>query len=550
MRKTDSMKRITILLAAATVLMTAGCIQDTSTSMDIPLQDITLLADDSRVANLGEEVEITPAIQWGAGVDQSESAYDYEWRINAGDVISTSKVLRYTFTTSGSKMLNFKMTDKKTGLTYNQDYSVAVSSPFFLGWLILSEGTDGSSQLSFIHNTTHVTYPGIYASLHGSDPLGSGPIRLADDPKSATDYITVVQRGGVKAQVLDGADFSKFNDLSLMFQDGRFPAGDAQPVDVIYQPGSSGTVEIMVFDSGNAYDRSAAGYSGTATYETLYYSPYMPANYTGTPRWTARSWAYGHFILYDEASRRLFAYYPGPTNMYPYTTYNLTGAPAGFNYATGLAEDVRLLYVEKVSASIYNGHVACVMEQGGKYYFNDALWTGGQRSIMTINGMVHYAFGEAEGVGPGSVFHLMRGSNAAATMVYSYGQPVLFYSVGQKLFFLENATKASYLYKDFSTLSDAPKGDIVCIAQNSPGSELAVAFEGGDVMILNVGKNTASASGSLIVTDIRQGNLDVASSAFDEMVILAHAKNLPGKPVDVIFKYGKYANWNAYTMNY
>ena len=92
-------------------------------------------------------------------------------------------------------------------------------------------------------------------------------------------------------------------------------------------------------------------------------------------------------------------------------------------------------------------------------------------------------------------------------------------------------------------------GDIARIAQNSPGSELAVAFEGGDVIVLNVGKNTSSATGSLIVTDIRQNNLDVTSEAFDAMAIVARAK-VPGKPVDVIFKLGKYANWNAYTMNY
>jgi len=544
------MKRISIIIAAAVLLTTAGCIKDNSSSMNIPLEDITLLADDSRVANLGEETEISPAIQWGEGVDQSESAYEYEWRINAGDVISTSKVLKYTFTTAGSKMLNFKMTDKKTGVTYNQDYAVAVSSPFFLGWLVLAEGTDGASHLSFIHNTTHVAYPDIYASLHAEDPLGTGPIKLADDPKSATDYITVVQKGGVNLQVLDGSDLSKYSDLSVLFQSGKLPADAGQPVDVIYQPGSQSGVEIVLFDSGRAYDRNAAGYSGSTNYETLFYVPYVPTEYTGTPQWTKRSWAYGHFILYDNASRRLFAYYPGASNVNPYKTYKLTGAPEGFNYATGLAEDVNLLYVEKVSQNLYNGHVACVMEQGGKYYFNDALWTGGQKNIMTISAMVNYQFGSTEGVNAGSVFHLMRGSNSNATKVYTYGQPVLFYSVGQKLYFLENAVKSSYLYKDFSTLADAPKGDIVCIAQNSPGSELAIGFESGDVIILNVGKNTSSATGSLIVTDIRQGNLDVTSADFDKMAIVAHAKGLPAKPVDIIFKYGKYANWNGYTMNY
>ncbi len=555
------MKRTSIIIAAAALFMAYGCFKDTSSPMSVPLKDITLLADDSRVANLGEEIEIVPAIEWGQGVDQSENAYNYEWRINGGDVISTSKVLKYTFTTSGSRMLNFKMTDKATGLTYNQEYSVAVSSPFFLGWLILSEGTDGSSRLSFIHNTNHIVYPDIYATLHGSDPLGSGPVKLAGDYRNANDYITVVQKGGVKAQVLDGSDFSKYNDLSLMFQGGRFPEGDAQPVDVIYQPGSSGGTEMIMFDNGNAYDRTAAGYSGTSSYETLYCDKYVPHNYSGTaPKWKRHSWSYGHFILYDEAARRLFAYYPGPTNMNPYSTYvyavtptqtydHIPDAPEGFDYIAGLAEDVNLLCLEKFSASLYNGHVSCVLEQGGKYYFNDALWTGGQKNIMTISKYFNEQFGASEGVGPTSVFHVMRGSNAAATKVYTYEHPVMFYSVGQKLYFYEYDTKASYLYKDFSTLSDAPGGDIARIAQNSPGSELAVAFEGGDVIVLNVGKNTSSATGSLIVTDIRQGNLDVTSEAFDAMAIVARAK-VPGKPVDMIFKLGKYANWNAYTMNY
>lgn len=545
------MKRISILIATAALLAAAGCIKDESSSMNIPLKDISLLANDSWVANLGEEVELTPLIEWGTGVDQSENAYDYEWRLNADEVISTSKVLKYTFTTAGSKMLNFKMTDKGTGLTYNQDYSIAVSSPFFLGWLVLSEGTDGSSRLSFIHNTTHVAYPDIYASLHASDPLGSGPLKLADDPKSTTDYITVIQKGGTKIQVLDGSDFMKFNDLSLMFQDGKFPGGAGQPVDVIYQPGSQGSVEMILFDGGTAYDRNAAGYSGTASYETLFYDPYVPAGYAGTPKWKNRSWAYGHFILYDDASRRLFAYYPGPTNQHPYNTYNFSGsAPEGFNYTTGLAADVNLVYLEKVSQSLYNGHVSCVFERGGKYYFNDALWTGGQKSIMTVSAMVNYEFGSSEGVSAKSAFHVMRGAASGANAVYTYGQPVMFYSVGRKLYFLENAVKSSYLFKDFSTLPNAPQGDIVCIAQNSPGSQLAVAFEGGDVVILNVGKNTASASGSLIITDIRQGNLDVSSADFDKLAVVAHVKGLPGKPVDVIFKYGKYANWNGYTMNY
>ena len=59
------MKRTSIIIAAAALFMAYGCIKDTSSPMSVPLKDITLLADDSRVANLGEEIEIVPAIEWG-----------------------------------------------------------------------------------------------------------------------------------------------------------------------------------------------------------------------------------------------------------------------------------------------------------------------------------------------------------------------------------------------------------------------------------------------------------------------------------------------------
>ena len=188
------MKRMTYaVIAAAAVLAVQGCIKDESTAGQFSAAAVKLVVDDTRNFPVGEEATFDPIIEWNGS---KESDFTYRWVLNGVEEISQERVLRYTFLEVGQQYLNLTLTDRN-GLTYNQEYLVTVSTPFQMGWVVLSRGSADASQLSFLPMDYAKFYPDIYATLHPDKPLGTGPLGIVNHCVRTLDEIVVRQTGGI-----------------------------------------------------------------------------------------------------------------------------------------------------------------------------------------------------------------------------------------------------------------------------------------------------------------------------------------------------------------
>ena len=148
-----------IFTAICLIGVLSGCYKDDSTSFSIPLADVTIASHEKIPFKIGEMSEYTPTIEWGG---TSQEDYDYKWTLNGREVISTELTLKYMFTTLGQQYLTFQMTDKKTGIVYGKDFEITVAAKYLLGWVILSEGTDQSTHLSFVDMDNFESHPDIF----------------------------------------------------------------------------------------------------------------------------------------------------------------------------------------------------------------------------------------------------------------------------------------------------------------------------------------------------------------------------------------------------
>ena len=203
-----------IFTALCLISLLSGCYKDDSTSFQVPLADVTIASHEKIPFYVGVETNYTPSIEWGG---TTEADYDYKWTLNGREVISNELTLKYIFKEMGDAYLTFQMIDKKTGIVYGKDFSATVTGKYFLGWVILSEGTAQKSQLSFIDMDSFTAYPDIFAQLNGGAELGTKPYGLANTCISKQDQILVLQEGGEGPVSLNGLSFEKVSLLKHEF---------------------------------------------------------------------------------------------------------------------------------------------------------------------------------------------------------------------------------------------------------------------------------------------------------------------------------------------
>ena len=531
------MKKLIIylgLILMANCFLT-GCIKDDSTSFQIDMPDVTIAPDDAIAFAVGTEGEYAPTIDW-AGTDPAD--YDFLWTYNGREELSREQVLRHTFTEAGTFYLTFQMTDRNTKLVYGRDFKMTVSSPFFLGWLILSENDDKSSSLSFVHMTSFESYPDIYKSLYPNDPLGSEPYRMEFHAISKTDQILVMQKGGDGLVEIDGSNLQKVIRTENEFIGEQYPDEDGgfNPVRVAYTHKGP---ELLLTDKGNIYDRitpSTATVS-SAKFQSAMYSTVPFSHVAGPAKFTYFTFpgACNYQLMFDDLNKRWLAYYNTTTipKAIPELIANYGDKPEVFDFCTGMGSDVDLVYAESFNEATNRCALFNVLKQNGTYYVAQSLMNLSTTNYsITVSSADQRVFTPA--VDDQSRYCLMRGSGTSYA-----ADPHLFYSIGKKVYFYHWDTDRSYLYKDFSTGTNAPSGELVSILQNGNATQVAFAFSDGHFYICDANKTT--------LTNIRQGNIDPTG---ENEIELAHIDNIPGRIVHAIFKYGKASNYTGAKIAY
>lgn len=525
------MKLKNIIFSLALSAAVCGCYKDDSKEWQIPLADVSIAADDAISFSVGVEGTYEPVIEWGG---TSETDYDYKWTDNGREVISTERVLRHLFTEAGDHYLTFQMTDKKTGLVYGRDFKMTATSEFFLGWLVLSEGADGSSRLSFVNLTTFQSYPDIYATMFPDSPLGSSPVGLACQGIRNTDQVTVIQKGGDGPVVLDGSSFKKVVNVSGEFIGGRFPeeTGGFNVKAIGYTHRGP---DLVLTENGNIYDRiGTLGSSYSAKFQSAMYStePYISAG--GPAKFTYMTFpgANSYFTpLFDGEHNRWLAYYTTTTIPMQIPSFDKGSDfefEDGFDYCSGMSSDIRMRYAQTYEeGTARSTRLANVLEKGGSFYVNTAkLDLNSANAHITVSGLQQKPV-EGYSIADDSQFFIPRGSGT------NYNDELyVFFNVGFRVYFYHFDTGLAYLYHDFSKDAGAPSGKIVSMIQNGNASQLGVAFSDGHLFICDLSKS--------ILTAIRQNNIDPETT---DKIVKAHISDIPGTVVSLAFKYGKSDNY-------
>ncbi len=521
-------------LAAVSLALSAalcGCCKDDSGEYEIPLGQVSIASDDAISFSVGVEGSYEPVIEW-AGT--SESDYDYKWTDNGRTVISTERVLKHIFTDAGDHYLTFQMTDKKTGLVYGKDFKMTAVSEFFLGWLVLSEGADKSSRLSFVAFDTFKSYPDIYALMFPGEQLGSEPVGFACYGIRKSDQVTVIQNGGSGSAVLDGSSFKKVVDLSSEFIGGKYPeeAGGFKIKAIGY---SHRGTDLVLSENGNLYERiSATGYNAKFQNSMFSTEPFIPA--AGSSKFTYMTFPGANSAIspiFDGGGNRWLAYYTTNTIPKQIPAFDKDASAEfedGFDYCSGMAPDVRLAYAQTYQDNTAGTlKLANVLERGGAYFVNTAqLKLNSTNSHITVSDLSQSALPSDYAITPDSRFFIPRGNTSCAF----YDDLHVFFSIGSRVYFYHYDTGLAYLYHDFSKDAPAPSGRIVAMVQSGDASQMGVAFSDGHLVICKLDKS--------VLTSIRQNNID--PETYGGMV-LAHIDDIPGEVVSLAFKYGKADNY-------
>lgn len=179
------MKRIitTFPLYICVLLLLQACYKDKGNYDYIDSNEVTFL---SRlvpyIMPADFEFTIAPPISLKYPEADISETFIGEWKLD-GEVISNNAILNYKISKPGDYKLSVKLTDKKTGQVYKSkenEYSISVKYPYFLGWMILAN-KEGTSKLSYIYPLSEDSYiqtDDVYEKMNNGASLGSNPYSL------------------------------------------------------------------------------------------------------------------------------------------------------------------------------------------------------------------------------------------------------------------------------------------------------------------------------------------------------------------------------------
>lgn len=540
------MKKTVYILAAALAFVAASCAKDDSTSFQIELPEVSIAEDNGIKFKAGVESVYEPSITW-AGTSPED--YNYAWVLstkNGRDTISTDRILNYTFgeisgTSADAILLSFLMEKKDNGLRFGQDFQVTITTAFFLGWTVLSEGTDGSAHLSFIEMTSFESMPDVFAKNNPGISLGSKPRGLVFHGASKKDEILVLKDDAEGPVELDGVSFAKVSAIKDEFVGGELPSEPNFEVNTVaYSHKGS---EILLSKSGKIYERTTLAVTGSTYYfqDALFSpAPFIHASgedYRAT-YYTFPGSASNHTLLWDDLNKRWMSYYNTNTTVYTVPVF-LPGTSkfeAGYDYCNGMASDVEMVYAQTYNEASHKPNLAAIYKKGSDYSLITCLGTYATASKkMTVSNHKQVSL-NACGFDASTKFMMPRGAST------SYANNVhIFFNVGKKLYFYRASDAKAYLYRDFTVGNNLPKGDIVSIEQNGNATQMAVSFSDGHVYIMDLTLTK--------VTGLTNGNVDPANVEKNGLE-KAHISDIPGTIVSTIFKYGKAANYTGAKIAY
>lgn len=289
------------LLMALAVVSAASCSRDLGNYDYRNLDEPVISGIEENIERLTQEqLAISPVITGGL----SEDSYDYEWKTidkngeSEGVIIGQEKNLDYKVILSpGEYALYYTLTEKDSGIYWQFESTLKVSSSMSEGWMVLcSDG--GRTRLDFISEVTGKTYADVLKD-NKDMPAFDGPRKIhwqsamsfADSP-----YYLFTDGGATR---LGKDSFGWTEEYRMVYEMASM--ADVAPSMMV----SAGFGKLIVGGTDVYYSENMGirGLYGSPVNKGFRAAPYIGANVS------AEQYA-SVYLLYDMDNRKFMAYCP------------------------------------------------------------------------------------------------------------------------------------------------------------------------------------------------------------------------------------------------
>ena len=404
---------------------------------------------------------------------------------------------------TGAYTLWVTLTDNRDGSVTSKQFDISISSSTYEGWLVFcNEGSDNVARLDMISKLPGNRIEPIHNIISGLPTLhGATCVNAWAEQMNPGDQVHIFTHDGayvLDPETMEGDPAMEFTSMNFIFNPGETILKERNFSGTTY--GWMNKYKVSFSENGNVYVKLDG--SGGAAYATpintlkegldvqFRVAPYMGFNWT-------RPWdrSYGEYLLFYDIDNRRFLLYDGKMEKLQMNVIPEPGASDVnlFSYTTG--KD--FVYMQSTRRS--NGLVYTILQDP----------TTGKRSIYGINlGGSGYAqeLYDPDVTAPDF--------EKATTFAFDSRFPLLFYSVGNKIYCYNLGTKMTnevptqlatddiitvmyfnlYTCSDYSILSNQSEAFMEAQYRLIVGTSGSDAVHGGKVTFFDVDgvNNTAT----------------------------------------------------------
>jgi hypothetical protein len=417
----NTISKISTLVTGTLLLLCFSCRKYQVVNDTKKVNEVTIGLPANYTAYLGDTLHLVPVLSFTQDNSNDTGRYTYQWYTVSPNlsgyykvIIDSTKNLTYKVSLSpGSYLLYCNVTDTVTGLFFRTSVNLKVTTPYYEGWLVLSDAGSAPrlDMVSYNANGVGTLYFDVLGKL-------SSDLKLTGEAKnvlySGNIYITTTGNGTNSVDP-DNFSWKPTNNIRYSMLDPTIPADFYADRFVI------GGYQQALYSNGNVYTLYGPSFGlpvNRMQGET--------ANFSAEPFIAIGSYVY----LYDQAKHRFAANFisANNTSCNPLPAYGSSGATL-FDYNnTGMD----LVYMDE---SPYNGQeVFAILKDTvtGKFHL----------TLFNDYGQTQDYYAEMTGTDLASATHFALNNN------YGY----VFYSAGSKLYEFDLGLKTSKLMADYGSL--------------------------------------------------------------------------------------------------
>ncbi|WP_126246245.1 PKD-like family lipoprotein [Chitinophaga rhizosphaerae] len=230
----------------AIIVAVAGCYKDKGNYDYIDINQVAIASDSNNIVVVQQDtlrirIQLQQSMPDAAGLDYEWVLYPDNSAPQTRRKLGTTKDLSAMISEKpGNYVLDYFVTDRKTGVSFQKRFSISVESAFGEGWMILEEN-GGTTDLSLVTRGKKI-FRNIYSTSNKGEKLPAG-----------TSLVNIIQYRGQEIYLLSPADMIQVDYIDftkIMRFDQFFFAAPAPKPEGHYLLGGS---DKILYNNGQVY---------------------------------------------------------------------------------------------------------------------------------------------------------------------------------------------------------------------------------------------------------------------------------------------------------